>query len=114
MRVLNSRFLLQFRHQTKIACVAISWAAGLVLFYASYYLGTLNKLYGFLGALVSTLLIGSFTSVGDGTIIGFMKAIPADNIAGWSSGTGFAGIFGSGLYLLLRSFKLNFGMVRMM
>ncbi len=40
-------------------------------------------------------------------MISFIKKFPSDCITGWSSGTGLAGIFGSGLYLILQSLHVS-------
>lgn len=66
---------------------------------------------GFVLSLLGTLIIGSFTSVGSNTIIGFLKTFPADSISGFSSGTGLAGISGAGLYLIFSSLGLTFNFV---
>ena len=39
-------------------------------------------------------------------LIGYLKAFPSELVSGWSSGTGMAGMFGSGLLLVLKA--LNF------
>ena len=69
--------------------------------------GTKNDL-GFALSLLATLIIGAFTAVGEVTIVGFLKAIPAQNIVGWCSGTGIAGISGAGLCLLFKFLELEF------
>jgi len=97
VRVINSKYLLHFRHKSKILSVAIAWTVGNLLYASAFYID--NNSLALTIALTSTLIIGAFTSVGDCTIIGFMKALPPDVISGYSSGTGFAGISGTALYL---------------
>lgn len=108
VRVLNSRYLLKFKHQNKIIWVVIAWSTGFTIFFFSYMLIGKNDTIGFIMSLTATVIIGSFASVGDATIIGFMKAIPAENIAGWSSGTGIAGLTGAGLYLIFSTIGMEF------
>ena len=108
VRILNSRFLLQYKHFTRVVWVCLAWLIGFLLFRFAYSLIGKDGTVGFIVSLISTIIIGSFTSIGDGAIIGFMKALPAENIAGWSSGTGIAGLTGTGFYLLCSSLGLKF------
>lgn len=97
---------------TKICWVSIAWATGFGLFFFAYTLKDTSNELGFGLSLIATVIIGIFTSLGDCTVIGFMKAVPSENIGGWSSGTGFAGIFGAGFYLFFKSFKVPFNIVK--
>ncbi len=109
--VVNSRFLLHFRHMTKVVWVAVAWACGFLLFFGAFQLLGVNDTLGFVISLLASVVCGTFTSVGNSTIVGFMKAIPPENVLGWSSGTGIAGITGSGVYLLLKTLGLDFDSV---
>lgn len=42
-------------------------------------------------------------SFGEATMLGYSKSFSSSLIGFWSSGTGFAGIFGSGFFLVLRA-----------
>ena len=96
---------------TKLIWVSVGSIGGFVLFFFAYTMKDSNNKLGFGLSLVATLMIGSLTSLGDCTIIGFMKSVPPENIVGWSSGTGIAGIFGTGFYLFFKSFKVPFNIV---
>jgi hypothetical protein len=111
VRVINSKYLLKFLHITKVCWVSVAWFAGFWIFVVSYHFVGKEDTIGFIISLIATVIIGSFTSVGDGTIIGFMKAIPPENIAGWSSGTGIAGMTGAGLCVLFKSLGFEFNTV---
>lgn len=110
--MVNSRLLLGFKHLTKVIWVAVAWVGGFTLFFFAYAMRDTNNELGFGLSLIATLIIGAFTSLGDCTVIGFLKAVPPETIVGWSSGTGIAGIFGSGFYLLFKSFNIPFNIVR--
>lgn len=114
VRILNSEWLLQYRHQVKVTWCAGIWTAGYILFYCAYYFKHSNSAAGFIVCLIATVLIGASTSVADCTIIGFMKAVPADLIGAWSSGTGMAGIFGAVMYLIIKSMQIEFRHVVLM
>lgn len=96
---------------TKIKWVASAWAIGLITFYFSFKLVGVDDDIGFGMSLFASLICGAFTSVGTCTIIGYLKAIPAEFIGGWSSGSGIAGITGSCTYLLLKSLDFPFDKV---
>lgn len=89
----------------------VAWLCGFILFYFAYMLIGKEDGIGFLISLLATLVIGSFTSVGSCTIMGFIKAFPADSVSGYSSGTGLAGISGAGMYLFFSTIGLSFNYV---
>ena len=60
-----------------------------------------NTDWGFYVSLVGSVMCGSMQALGEAVIVGYLKAFPADLINGWSSGTGMAGVMGSGTYILL-------------
>ena len=50
---------------------------------------------------------GIATSIGICTILGFCKGFPSSTVGYFGSGTGFAGIFGSGIIILLKGANLT-------
>jgi len=44
---------------------------------------------------------------GETTMLGYCKCFSSQLIGLWSSGTGFAGIFGSGFYITLKALKFT-------
>jgi hypothetical protein len=96
---------------TKIIWVAVAWTCGFLIFFVAFQLLGINDTLGFVISLFASIICGAFTSVGNSTIVGFMKAIPPENVLGWSSGTGIAGISGSGTYLLFKVIGLEFDSV---
>ena len=59
---------------------------------------------GFWLALVAALMHGTAAAFSESTVLGFMKGFPSRLVAPFSTGTGFAGIFGSGILLILKLF----------
>jgi len=106
LRVFNSQYLLRIKHFNKIATVVLIWVVGYALFYLSFQID--DNDVGFLIMILATLLIGNFASVANVTAVGFMKTFPARVVTGFSSGTGFAGIVGSGVVVLTKAVKLQF------
>jgi battenin len=79
-------------------------AAGMILM-AVASLATAS--WGFGLALFATILTGVSLTLGEGTIIGFLKFYPPKFVNAYSSGTGLAGIAGTGLILGLRAATLK-------
>lgn len=57
---------------------------------------------GFWLALVAALMHGTSAAFSESTVLGFMKSFPSRLVAPFSTGTGFAGIFGSSILLILK------------
>ena len=58
-------------------------------------------------SLASSIILGTVSSLGESTTLGFCKGFPSAFVGYFGSGTGFAGIFGSGIILVLLSFGLS-------
>lgn len=57
-------------------------------------------------SLLASIMIGVQSALGESTMIGFLKSFPGDTVGFYGSGTGFAGIFGSGILIILKAVKL--------
>ncbi len=68
---------------------------GLLLIISSIHLESFGL------SLIGTSFVGIGTSLGGATNLGFMKAFDSSVVVGYSSGTGFAGVFGSLIYILM-------------
>ena len=53
---------------------------------------------------------GCTCALGESTILGFLKGFPSRLVGAFGSGTGFAGVFGSGIFLVLKPF-MNDGVI---
>ncbi len=54
-------------------------------------------------SLVASIMQGSSCALGESTTLGFLKGFPSECVGFFSSGTGFAGIFGTSLLLVLKA-----------
>lgn len=63
--------------------------------------------WGFPVALVASLIMGTAQAIGECVNLGFLKAFPSEYIVGFTSGTGFAGIAGSGGWLICQAIGLK-------
>ena len=60
----------------------------------------------FIICIIASIIHGLTASFGASVILGYLKGFPPDLVVGWSSGTGFAGVVGAGMVVLL--FALEF------
>lgn len=51
-------------------------------------------------SLLASVILGITCALGESTVLGFCKGFPGTVVGYFGSGTGFAGVFGSGIVLL--------------
>lgn len=112
MLIFNSICFLKISHRKRIivmcwlnaiACVLYGNSSNSLAVFSGF---ASNKKYGFYICLVASLVVGVCQALGEGVIISFTKKFDSRCITGWSSGTGLAGLLGSGAYLLLKSLNV--------
>ena len=99
-------------------CITVSYfkrAIGLSIYFCFGYLflfiiltiidsiDDFNQKLAFFLTLIPAVIMGTGQSFGEATFLGYIRTFPEDYVSGWSSGTGFAGVFGASLSL---TFKL--------
>lgn len=57
--------------------------------------------YLFIVVIICVIIIGSTASFGESVFLAYLHNFPSTIVGGWSMGTGFAGVVGSLLYLIL-------------
>lgn len=63
---------------------------------------TFNKYKAsFFISLLASVILGTVSAFGESTTLGFCKGFPSTVVGYFGSGTGFAGVFGSGTILIL-------------
>jgi battenin len=62
-------------------------------------------------SLVASVILGTVSAFGESTTLGFCKGFPSTVVGYFGSGTGFAGVFGSGMILALKSADLSNGQI---
>lgn len=67
--------------------------------------------YYFYVALFASVLVGMASATGEATFLGFINGYPSHTVGYVSSGTGFAGLSGTGTLLLLKGFGLSNQMI---
>ncbi|KAA6380711.1 MAG: putative Cln3 protein [Streblomastix strix] len=90
VRIAHSAFLLNVPFTIRMIITSVMYLLGLI--------GMANsQKVGFWFVLVSVVLVGTSSNLGESILVGYMKLFPPNQICGFSSGTGFAGIAGAGL-----------------
>jgi battenin len=62
--------------------------------------------WGFFVGLLAALLMGLAQFWGEAVMLGFLKSFPSELVTGWGSGTGFAGVLGTLLWVVYRAGKV--------
>jgi len=96
----NSKYLIKIKHLTKIRAMVLLCSLSYLCVGLSYLI---KNQFGFSLSLLGAIIMGISGTLGEQTILGFLKGFAPELIAGWASGTGFAGVFGAGVNFLLRS-----------
>jgi battenin len=104
MLILNFRYLAGVNSLIRIVSVCI---ITLLAFIAMAACTSISGSWGFPVALLASLVMGMAQSIGECVNLGFLKAFPSDYIVGFTSGTGFAGIAGSGAWLICNAIGLH-------
>lgn len=96
-------YLVNVKHMTRIVIVSLMALGSFSLISLASFHGLLgdkdSSFEWFFVALIACCLMGMCQGLGEATFLGFLKEYPSHTVGYVSSGTGFAGIFGSGTYL---------------
>lgn len=99
IRVFNMKFFIKLKHTTRIIInTGVLMAAYTIIAVASNY----HTFTAFVFALIASALMGGGSCFGESTVLGYLKGYPSEVVLGWSSGTGFAGVFGAGISILIK------------
>lgn len=70
----------------------------------SIAVGGFSKTQAFFLSLIPSFIMGTGSAFGEATILGYLRNFPKDYVAGWSSGTGLAGVIGALVTLIFHMF----------
>jgi battenin len=106
-RFINAKYFIKVKHFTRMIINSVNMTIGfLVISFAC----TFNEYEAsFYFSLVASVVLGTVSSFGESTTLGFCKGFPSTVVGYFGSGTGFAGVFGSGIILILQSAGLSNG-----
>ena len=99
-RVANTVFMGDISRRSRTVAICIGFLIGNLLLVLS------PMTRSFWCAIGAIIVIGGACSFGESVMLGYLKTFPISMTGAWSSGTGMAGIGGSGWYLLLSSLAL--------
>lgn len=99
-RFANGTILVNVRHLTRAIAVSILAVTSLVLIAFASFMKDDGSGY-FWVAVAASCLTGIACGMGEATFLGFLKGFPSHTVGYVSSGTGFAGISGTGTLLVL-------------
>ena len=109
-RLINAVWCLQTSHKVRQWGVTIAMTAGFVLI--SWCLMGTQKTPGYINpkleykfwiSLVASTIIGISTALGEANVVALLKNFPSRTIGYFGSGTGFAGISGTSMLLLMNA-----------
>lgn len=96
--LINGMVLVRFSVESRIRGLVLAQAiAWLALAQAS----TMPNNAGFALCLTACLVVGGCQVLGEVTCLSFLRTMPPGALGGWGAGTGFSGILGSMLFILL-------------
>ena len=104
-RFINSKFCIKISYTKRLFGLAMYFFLGYILLFLilNNNNNDNNNKKIFL-TFIPAIIMGTGTSFGESTMLGYIKNFPKDYLVGWGSGTGFAGFIGSFISLIC---KLN-------
>lgn len=104
-RFISARYLIKTAYTKRMLWNSVTIFCGLMLISAACF----NKQHKFsFGlSLIASVILGSCCALGESAMLAYCKELPNTYVGYFSSGTGFAGIFGASILLLLKSLGLN-------
>ena len=108
-RLINAKYFIKVQHLSRVGIATILMSLGflIIAIACTFNMGKRS----FWLAIFAALLFGIASSLGESTTLGFCKGFPSTIVGHFGSGTGFAGVFGSGIFLLLTSIGLSDGTI---
>ncbi|KAH3744853.1 Succinyl-diaminopimelate desuccinylase [Pelomyxa schiedti] len=108
-RLVNAFFLENTSHGKRFIAFGASTIAGILMMIISMYADTDGQHDGFfILCLIGIIFAGTASSFGESVALGYLKhGFPPELVTAWSSGTGMAGVAGSGIYLILQAVELD-------
>lgn len=102
-RFLNSKFCIKISYMKRVIFLVIYFLFGYLSLFAILTVKSkypeINSNLCFALSLIPAFIMGSGEALGEVNVLGYLRTFPGDFIAGWSTGTGLAGIVGSSITL---------------
>jgi battenin len=98
--MVNSKFLITVQHKYRIMAVTCLMVTGFMTIAICCFYDTISAMFWL--SLLASILVGLGQALGESVTLGFLKTFPGDAISYFGSGTGFAGISGSLIFIALK------------
>ena len=95
----NALYLQRTTHRLRVLCTVCFNLLGIATLSVALYAPSGSPPHHFVTALVALMILGGACSFSENVLVGFLKMFPPKLSGAWSSGTGFAGLFGALFYL---------------
>lgn len=112
-RLINAKFFLQTSHKARQWVVTVMMGFGFLLI-SWCVMGTQNGLppnpnkeYKFWVSLCASTIIGISTALGESNVVALLKGFPSKTIGFFGSGTGFAGISGTSMLIIMTALGMK-------
>eukprot|EP00033_Pygsuia_biforma_P002109 GCRY01002340.1.p1 GENE.GCRY01002340.1~~GCRY01002340.1.p1 ORF type:complete len:394 (-),score=16.02 GCRY01002340.1:89-1270(-) len=96
----NTFCLTKVPHKYRVAANTFFMALGLIGVSIATH-------FNFMFLVFSIVFIGISSSFGESVLLGYIRNFNSEVVGSWASGTGFAGVVGTALYLLLEELNLS-------
>ena len=111
-RIINSKLCIRVTYFKRALGLSIYFCLGYLFLFTILTIiesrENFNQKFAFFLTLIPAVIMGTGLSFGETTFLGYIRTFPEDYVSGWSSGTGFAGVFGAFLSLLFKLINEDF------
>ena len=108
-RFINSKFCIKVTYFKRLLGLSIYFFIGYISLFIILHIvestDNFNNTLAFALTLIPSIIMGTGSAFGEATNLGYIRTFPKDFISGWSSGTGFAGVFGAFITLSCKKFE---------
>ena len=105
-RFINSKYCITISYFKRTLGLSIYFCFGYLFLFTILtiidYSKDFDQKLAFFLSLIPAIIMGTGQSFGEATFLGYIRTFPEDYVSGWSSGTGFAGVFGASLSLIFK------------
>ena len=106
-KFVNGKYLIRTQHLTRITIVSCCIILSLGLISLCVFYQDVSAMFYL--SLIASIIVGIGSALGEGTNLGFLKTFPGNGISYYGSGTGFAGITGSTIFIALKPLGISDG-----
>ena len=110
--LINSKFCITISYFKRVLGLSIYFCLGYLFLFTILTIidntNDFNNNLAFFLTLIPAVIMGTGQAFGEATFLGYIRTFPEDYVSGWSSGTGFAGVFGASLSLIFKLINENF------